>query len=210
MNGDGSDPRRLAERAYHPSWWPDGESVLYHRRDSLFRLRLADGSEELLADARGEPFEGRLETPYPSPDGSRIAVTVRGRWRGVGVWTLGSRELLRFDSADGCQICWGPGGEEVFWVGLGGTMKNRFLRAPAGGGEVSLLLDLPGGQSHEYFPRVSSDGRFLVFAASSGGHEHDSADYEIFLWEIGRPAERALRITWHTGNDQWPDLRVNP
>ena len=89
-------------------------------------------------------------------------------------------------------------------------MKNRILRAPAGGGPPSLLLDLPGEYSHEYFPRVSSDGRFLVFAASAGGHEHDRADYEIFLWEIGRPAGTALRLTWHSGNDQWPDLWVRP
>jgi hypothetical protein len=73
-----------------------------------------------------------------------------------------------------------------------------------------VLLDLPGDYSHEYFPRVSNDGRFLIFAASAEGHEHDRADYEIYLWEIGSPASEALRLTYHGGNDQWPDIWVDP
>ena len=47
---------------------------------------------------------------------------------------------------------------------------------------------------------------YTVFAASAGGHEHDVEDYEIFLWEIGTPPETAARLTWHTANDNWPDL----
>jgi len=43
-------------------------------------------------------------------------------------------------------------------------------------------------------------------STSKGGHEHDSADYEIFLWQVGAPADSATRLTFHTGNDNWPDV----
>ena len=62
--------------------------------------------------------------------------------------------------------------------------------------------------SHEYFPRVSNDGRWLVWGAAASGHEHDRADYEIFVWQIGRPVSEAVRLTHHPGNDQWPDIHV--
>ena len=74
--------------------------------------------------------------------------------------------------------------------------------------ELRELLDAPGEWSHEYFPRVSNDGALLAYGASQGGHEHDVADYEIFLWRIGTAPEAAARVSFHTGNDQWPDVWV--
>ena len=78
------------------------------------------------------------------------------------------------------------------------------------GRNAAPLLDMPGEWSHEYFPRVSNDGALLAFGASRGDHEHDVADYEIFLWRIGTPPEQAARVSFHTGNDQWPDVWVAP
>jgi len=46
----------------------------------------------------------------------------------------------------------------------------------------------------------------MVLGASAEGHEHDRADYEIFLWRVDTPPETAVRLTFHTGNDNWPDL----
>jgi hypothetical protein len=39
-------------------------------------------------------------------------------------------------------------------------------------------------------------------------HEHDLADFEVFLWKLGRPWEEALRITYNPANDRWPDMFV--
>jgi hypothetical protein len=78
---------------------------------------------------------------------------------------------------------------------------------PDGSGR-RVLIDLPGARSHEYFPKLSGDGRWLVWGASDGGHEHDRADYEIYVWEVGTAPEAAVRLTHHPGNDQWPDLYV--
>jgi hypothetical protein len=74
--------------------------------------------------------------------------------------------------------------------------------------ERTLWLDLPGPYSHEYVPKVSNDVRWLVLGACATGHEHDTADYEIFLWKIGSAPEAAVRLTHHTGNDCWPDVFI--
>ena len=77
--------------------------------------------------------------------------------------------------------------------GNGGTQIMK--GGPGRPGE--LFMDLPGSYSHEYFPRVSNDGRWLVWGAAAKGHEHDRADYEIFVWQIGRPTSEAVRLTHH-------------
>ena len=40
--------------------------------------------------------------------------------------------------------------------------------------------------------------------ASAKGHEHDIADYEIFLWQVGTPWESAMRLSRNPANDRWP------
>ena len=89
-------------------------------------------------------------------------------------------------------------------------MQNAFYQVDPESLRRTLWFDAPGAYSHEYFPRVSSDGRYLVFGAAAEGHEHDQADYEIFLWRIGDPPEQTARLTFHTGNDCWPDIYVDP
>ena len=39
-------------------------------------------------------------------------------------------------------------------------------------------------------------------------HDHDTADYEIYLWEVGTPTEKAVRLTYNSGNDRWPDIFI--
>ncbi len=49
----------------------------------------------------------------------------------------------------------------------------------------------------------------LVFGASTGGNgenELEQADYEIFLWPIGSPMGNTARLSFHAGNDNWPDI----
>jgi hypothetical protein len=62
--------------------------------------------------------------------------------------------------------------------------------------------------AHEYFPEFSSDGKFLVWGITQRGHDHDIADYEIYLWEVGTSPETAARLTFHSGNDRSPDIFI--
>ena len=95
------------------------------------------------------------------------------------------------------------------WVESAGRGGTRIVRAQPDGADKRVLIDLPGAHSHEYFPTLSDDGAWLVWGAAARGHEHDRADYEVFVWEVGTPWEEAIRLTHYTGNDQWPDIHVD-
>lgn len=203
MSADGSGAQRLAEHGFHASFTPDGRAAVFARGGRVIRLWLDDRREETLLDSKRELGGWGQE---PDLFQSRLAVTVRGGRRAFGVYDLDRKRFAAF-SGDSCQIGWWPGGERLIWAeGHAGRGGTRIARGSPDGRGVETLMDLPGSLSHEYFPRVSRDGRWLVWAASSGGHEHDRADYEIFLWKVGMPWDKALRLTHHTGNDQWPDV----
>ncbi len=198
--------RRVAERGAEPCWTGDGKSVVFHRGGrEVVQVELATGAKTVLLGAR----EGLVWTgPSRDPVGGRIAVTVRGRRRSTSIFAVPDGKETRV--AGGCQLAFVPGGEWMVLVEDGGRMKNRICRVDRDGRHLETLLDMPGEWSHEYFPRVSNDGVLLVFGAAREGHEHDTADYEIFLWRIGTPPAEAARVSFHTGNDQWPDAWVEP
>ena len=117
----------------------------------------------------------------------------------------------------GCQISWFPSGDRIYWVNPTGNNRSEiFSTAVKDGKRVNpearrgelQWVDLPGRRSHEYFPKVSNDGKWLVWCATIYGHDHDIYDYEVHIWRVGRPAEEAVRLTFHTGNDRWPDIFI--
>ena len=203
---DSGHERRLAEFATAPTWSADGRHVFFQRRGSEFvKLNLANGEEHVLFRAgMGDiPAGVELQTPSLSPFSGRLAST----WRGARRMTA----IVKLDGTvqpvgEGCQLAWAPQDAFVYWVDHGGLMQNRLYRQLPGAGSPVPWLDLPPPYSHEYFPKLSKDGRYLVLGASAGGHEHDVADYEIFLWPAGMSADRAVRLTFHSGNDNWPDI----
>jgi Tol biopolymer transport system component len=212
VNADGTGERLLARNGYSPQWTPDGNAIVFLRGDQVIRLELdggGGGRESVLLDGPAtEGIRGGMETPEISPDGTRLAVTVRSRqYGGVAVVDLATRAVTPLSPGHACQITWVPGSEALLWMesqGHGGTQ----IMTGGPGRPRQVFMDLPGAYSHEYFPRVSNDGRWLVWGAAARGHEHDRADYEIFVWRIGRPASEAVRLTHHPGNDQWPDIHV--
>jgi Tol biopolymer transport system component len=208
---DGQGERLVARQGYWPQWAPGGDAVTFVRDTRVLRVELATGRETVVLDgATTEGIRGRLETPELSPDGRRLALTGRSRrWGGVGVVDLATGALTRVADRGVCQLTWTPSGG-LLWINSRGHGGTRVLGLPAGAdpSAAAVVIDLPGAYSHEYFPRASNDGRWLVWGAAAEGHEHDRADYEIFLWEFGKPVDTAVRLTHHPANDQWPDIFV--
>ena len=61
---------------------------------------------------------------------------------------------------------------------------------------------------HEYFPRISTDGAWLTYGSSTGCHDHDTCQYEIFVHRLGAGSSNRERVTSNSNNDQWPHMYV--
>jgi hypothetical protein len=212
ISTDGTGERLLARGGYWPQWTPDGKAIIFWRAGQVIRLELEGGNagrESVLLDGSTvDGIRGDVETPEISPDGTRLAVTVRSRqYGGVAVVDLATHAATRLSPGAACQLTWMPGSEALLWMESGGNGGTQIMKGGPGLPR-QVFMDLPGSYSHEYFPRVSSNGRWLVWGAAARGHEHDRADYEIFVWQLDRPASEAVRLTHHPGNDQWPDIHV--
>lgn len=195
---------RVAEFANAPAWI-DNDTFLFQRRGTQVVARtISTGAEQVCAESgRGDiPAGALLETPHYNAATRQLVATLRGPVRTTALIDEGSR-MRRIDN--GCQIHWTPDGAQFLGTGRGRMHTGFWLTDPRTL-RSTLLFDSPTDWSHEYFPKLSPDGKWLVFGASQGKHEHDTADYEIFLWKSGSPMESAVRLTFHTGNDCWPDV----
>jgi uncharacterized membrane protein YbhN (UPF0104 family) len=211
VNADGTGERLVARRGYHPTWTPDGRRVLFLRDTQVRAVDVETGEETLVLDGRTtRGIRGGLETPELARDGRRLALTVRSKaYNGVAVVELDSGRMTKLSPGQACQLTWTPG-QGLVWVEPGGRGGTSIFAAPGPDAARTMLMDLPDPRSHEYFPRVAGDDRWLIWGATAKGHEHDRADYDLFVWEIGTPPGTAIRLTNHPGNDQWPDLWVRP
>jgi len=213
---EGKQETKIVDNA---SWgtWISNDEIVYARATAIVRRKLADEEETVLVDSTKVPaLDGALlQQPEMSKDGRYVAITLRGSKRETGIWNLKKKTWTR--TGEGCQINWTPSGEEVYWVHPTGNGGSRVLHLPVKSGKPAqgdddldaiTLIDIPGRRSHEYFPQLSTDGHWLIWAATQRGHDHDVADYEIYLWEVGTPPEKAARLSWHSGNDRWPDIFI--
>jgi hypothetical protein len=208
MAADGTRERRLAERAVHPHWLPDGSGITFLRDNQVFVVDPATDRARVLYEGAGAPTKGRIGDPVVGPDPLLCVALRASPARGVGIVNLKTREYRRLGGRSACQCTWVPGTTRAIWVETQGHGGTRLMHAEAVKGERSVLMDVPGAYSHEYFPRVSSDGRWLVWGAAAAGHEHDKADYEMFAWRLGADWSTVIRLTFSKANDQWPELYI--
>jgi hypothetical protein len=213
---DGSYAKQVIGNA---SWgsWISADEVLFVRGTKIFRSKLGSGEETLIMDSEGiSDLSGALlQQPELSADGKYIAITLRGSKRETGIWNIAKKTWTQ--TGLGCQINWTPDQASIYWVHPTGNGGSRVFKMPIKDGlppkqELSedqlQFMDMPGRRSHEYFPQLSRDGKWLVWGITQRGHDHDIADYEIYLWEVGSPFESAVRLTYNSGNDRWPDIFI--
>jgi len=217
INADGTGEKLLLPNAVWATWTRDGKSILYSRGKNVYRCD-PDGSHETqLADGDKDLKGGIAQHPHLSDDGKYMAVTLRGSQRETGILNMQTHQW--FTSGGGCEFSFFPGRRRCIRVnetGNGGTQIFAFdLKEDGTHGKISdgkidgksiTFMDMPGRRSHEYFPRLSAKGDYLIWGITQKGHDHDLADYEIYLWKVGDPWEKAARLTYHSGNDRWPDI----
>ena len=196
----------LAENASDPNWSTDGKQATFRRNFSeVYAVDIESLEERLMYTSSGLnlPENAGLQTPMLNAAGE-LAVTVRGPLRMTAVYKKDNPIHI----GQGCQVTWSPDERFVYYIDHGGNGQNLLKRYDFDVGKNEVWMDMPGDYSHEYFPKLTSDGQWLVFAASTGGHEHDTADYELFLWDVDSPPETSIRLTHHSGNDSWPDIFI--
>ncbi len=215
VSPDGSGATRVVESGSWASWVGPDE-IVFVREGKILRTKLGSGQETELVNSAGvSDLDGALlQQPEMSHDGKYIAITLRGAKRETGIWDLEKKTWLK--TGLGCQINWTPDGSAVYWVNPTGNGGSEVFRMPIKDGKPEKsydddelrLMDYPGRRSHEYFPQLSADGRWMVWGITQRGHDHDIADYEIYLWQLGTPHESGVRLTYHSGNDRWPDIFI--
>jgi hypothetical protein len=216
---DGTGEKKVAENAVWGTWRPTGDSIVFARAGKVFIKCVATNEEKEIFDAEKQFKKSTwAQEPEMSSNGKFLAITLRGTSRQTGIWSFDKKEW--YTTGAGCEITWFPSNKSVLRMnegqGNGSTEILKFdvddngkpLAIPAG---MSIdnkfrFMDLPGRRSHEYFPQVSQDGQWLVWCATIYGQEHDIYDYEVYVWKIGTPQKDAVRLTFNTGNDRWPDI----
>jgi len=212
---DGGTPTRVVESA---SWgiWVGPDKILFSRQTKVLTRELASGKEQLVVDSKQVPALGGadLQNPHLSPDGNYLAITLRGAMRETGIYDIARKAWIK--TGAGCQINWFPAGDRIYWVNPSGNGGSETFAVPVKQGKPTRdfsydqmrFVDIPGRQSHEYFPQQDRGGKWLVWAATRRGHDHDIANYDIFIWQVGAPADQAARLTFHSANDRWPDIYI--
>jgi hypothetical protein len=221
VSSDGSDEKKVAESACWGNWRPSGDSICFARGGKVFLKSLATGEEKEIFDAETQ-FKKKTYAQQPelSPNGKFLAMTLRGSKRETGIWNLEKKEWN--STGGGCEMVWLPSGASVVRMnegqGNGGTEVLK-IDIDNSGKPVQRIsgmsipkeirfMDLPGRRSHEYFPKIDPTGQWMVWCATQYGHEHDLYDYELYIWKIGDDAKNAVRLTFHTANDRWPDIFI--
>jgi hypothetical protein len=218
INVDGSEQKKVLPDA---SWgnWINADEIVFLRGTKVMRAKLAgEGAPEeteIVDTATQGVFSGAIvQQPQLSPDGKYLALTLTGGRRQVGIWKIKKKVWTQIGG--GSQLSWAADGASVTWVNPSGRELATIFRMPVEHGlpakdldrETLPLVDTPGKRSREAFPRLSPDGKWLVFGAAINGRELDVEDYELYLWEVGTPVETSARLTFHTSNDSWPDILV--
>jgi len=217
INADGTGEKILIPNSSWANWTRDGKSIVYAKGAKVFKCNTDGTGESLILDAETLKKGVLIEHPHLSDDGKLLSLTLRGTGRETGIYNLETKSY--FTSGGGCELSFFPGlrkGIRVNETGIGGTSIFAFDIKPDGthgkiesgkiDGKSIVLMDMPGRRSHEYFPRLSPKGDYMIWGITQYGHDHDLADYELYLWKLGDPPEKAARLTWHSGNDRWPDI----
>ncbi|MCB2192886.1 MAG: hypothetical protein KQI62_15045 [Deltaproteobacteria bacterium] len=188
--------------------WVSGDEVSFLRGNQVVIKSLQSGQEKVIFDSTGPPLKGTIGTPALSPkDRNLLAVAARGKHNGVFVVNLAQKSLVKM--GPGCELAWFPDGRRLHWVEPHGRGGTRVMRSTLNPVRPRVWVDKPGPYSHEYFVRLSAGGRWMVWCAAAKGHEHDKADYEVFLWDTTRPISQAVRLSFDGRNDRWPDIYVD-
>lgn len=206
------------ERTLHPHartyfehraavWKSPGELIFIDGQGRTRLLEIESGRKHRLTE-EGEEQHGWLIDP-----------TLRWATRGEPTFSRYDSERRTIDELQrlgGCQPYFTRDGRWGYWIaGAGGPIERIDLATR----EISTILAksdprLPSDRGYLYFPMSSPDGLFFAWAASDGAHDHQSADYDVFVAETDPETLEILGEPWRVSSDpatdRFPDVWAAP
>ncbi|MBL4671333.1 MAG: flippase-like domain-containing protein [Arenicella sp.] len=217
LNLETMQERKIASNGTAPQWLNNSEISYLRDATVVERVNVNTLASSVIYQGgvnNNMPAGARLQNPKFNDVTKQLVFTARqsdigsntGHW-GTAIDTNGKHRAV----LNGCELSWTSDSTGLYQVtpdGADGTL--RIVSVNPKSLEHKTLINLRGEFTHEYWPKDSSNGEYMVFGASRGSdqHEHDTQDYEIFLWKLGSDSGEATRLTFHTGNDNWPDVFV--
>ncbi len=195
----------VATNANVPVWITNDEIVYQYQGNEIIKRNLQSGEQvRLLYPGLGDVTGSfTLDTPSYNPHTGEIGLSIRPVRQTSALADLKGK-IRPF--GNGCQVNWTPDYRRLYYVDHLPGKDNAFFLVDPVSFERELWFNHASPFNHEYFPKATPGMDYLIFGASAGGHEHDVADYEIFMWKVGQKMDDTFRLTWHTGNDCWPDI----
>ena len=152
----------------------------------------ADGERTLVwVDRKGreEPILGAPKRAYAypriSPDGTRIALDIRGQENDISLWDVTRQNLTRltFDPGLNRGIVWMPDGKTLVFSAQRSGTESLFSQAADGSGSPEQLTNAEAGRAQVPYS-ISADGTRLVFG------EPGSQPFDLYTLQLG--AERKV------------------
>lgn len=204
MRPDGSAAQVVLKRGFSFDISEDDSKIVYVAQDDSgdsIRLYHCERHEsEEIIPLRLQEFRGKeLRFPTLSPDNRwlffsssypRAWSVHRVRLHGTG-HSFFDRGCMPQHSSDGRHVAWVYGGAHDIYIGTADGSQKRVFES-----------SIPG-RPHCYFPKWSSDGKYIVFAASPTS-DRSRGDFEIFIKPV--TGGEAVRLTFHPATDAWPDI----
>lgn len=206
---------KVGENGTAPRWLNNDEITYLKDSTKVERVNVNTLSSSVVFESGVNnplPKGAQLQNPSFNPIDGSTTYTARQSHIGsnTGHWgtALTSSDQHR-GVMNGCELAWSNDGRYLYQVNPDAETL-RVMKLNPSTLESEAMIDLAGEFSHEYWPKESSNGEYFVFGASRGkkDHEHDTKDYEIFLWKVGADSSKATRLSFHTGNDNWPDVFI--
>jgi serine/threonine protein kinase/WD40 repeat protein len=149
--------------------------LVYHTESATQNTRLLwfDRTGKQMGET-GAP--GDYGTLSLSPDGRRLAVTVRASSLNIWVYDLlrGIPTRLTFSTGTNAQPWWAANGRTIVFVSDQGGQTHLYEKPADGTGTASpLVVD----DAQESLPSFSSDGRYLIF-------ERQAASHHLEIWSL--------------------------
>ena len=152
-----------------------------------------NGREQSLTEIQGA-FEG----PRLSPDGNRLAITIRGGGN-IDVWIYefarGTLTRFTFDAGEDESPIWTPDGQTVAFATSRGGERKILWRAADGSAPEELLHE---SSYHSHVSSWSPDGKVLAF-------EEQSPETGYDIWTLSVEGEQQpVRFLNTSFEEHWP------